>query len=288
MKLSIRDARATAELLKGLTLRLSTFSNEFMALLRQDGMVNLTRLNVRSSEVQAKDPEALKRFLEQRFSVADINTYVVALEAKNPTRADLAHNGIGTKHRSIEPKSGIHLNSPNAAIVIVDGIKVTLDFPPYCALFINKNAKVSVPADAVFVGVENFENITFATRQLSLFDRNAPIVFVERGPVMRSWIASLKNEYIHFGDIDLAGIGIYLTEFAPHFRTPQSFFVPDDIEERLALNKDPESRKNYEKQFSQHKNIRAKDPRLQKVIMLIHKYKGGIEQEAFIKRGTLE
>lgn len=282
MKLGLRDARAIAELLDGHTLRLSAFSNSFITLLKQDGMVIITRINTRSSEVRAKDPEVLSRFLEQKFTVANIRIYIAVLEADNPTRADLARDNIGTKQRSIHPKSGMHLSSPNAAVVIVNGTKVTLSFPPYCALFIHKSADVHLTEDTVIVGVENFENITFATHQLSISDQSYPLIFVERGPVMRSWVTSLNNQYIHYGDIDLAGIGIYLNEYEPYIKAPSSFWLPFDIEERIAHNKNPDSRKNYEKQLSQYKYVRAENPRLQNIIRLIHEHKGGIEQEIFI------
>lgn len=282
MKLSIRDARAAAELLEGQTLRHSVLSKGFARLLEQDGMIIFTRLSARSRLVQVKDPEALKHFLAQKFAVADVNTYITALEAENPTRADLARDSISTKKRSIHPKSGMHLSSPNAAVVTVGGIEITLDFPPYCALFIHRDAEVSVSEDVVIVGVENFENVTFATRQSSVINRSAPMVFVERGPAMRSWVTSLKNEYIHYGDIDLAGIGIYLYEYEPYIKAPHSFFLPAGIEDLIAHNTDPDSRRNYEKQLPQYRNISTKDPQLQAVIKLVHDHKGGIEQESLI------
>lgn len=285
MKLGKKDARLAADLLDGKELRLGKTACEkgLSARLIKDGFLEVKRVSANSRRVSAKDTEALRCFLLQAYGIPNVESLLEILEDETPTRrADLAKIGIGTKYTSIRPKSGMHINSPNGAAVTIDGSEVALSFPPYCALFVNRSAKIEIGSDVVIVGVENFENITFATQQAGLIKRDAPMIFVERGPVMRNWVASLKNEYIHFGDIDLAGIGIYLREFAPHLSCPKSFFIPDDILERIEKNKGSHSRELYRSHLKQYGNIKTEEARLQELIDFIHLKKRGIEQESLI------
>ncbi|MFO7823917.1 MAG: hypothetical protein R6V72_08245, partial [Cyclobacterium sp.] len=40
------------------------------------------------------------------------------------------------------------------------------------------------------------------------------------------WISSIPNNYLHFGDFDMSGIGIYLNEYKKHFPIKSQFFIP--------------------------------------------------------------
>ena len=37
---------------------------------------------------------------------------------------------------------------------------------------------------------------------------------------------SIPNNYLHFGDFDLAGIGIYVNEYKCHLSNKSSFYIP--------------------------------------------------------------
>lgn len=50
---------------------------------------------------------------------------------------------------------------------------------------------------------------------------------------LRTWLQTIPNQYVHFGDFDLAGIHIFLTEFQKHLGTRASFLIPQDIELRI-------------------------------------------------------
>jgi glutathione peroxidase-family protein len=93
-----------------------------------------------------------------------------------------------------------------------------------------------------------------------------------------SWLQDIPNLYVHFGDFDLAGISIYLTEFYRYLGQRSAFFVPEDVEERLSKG----SRKRYYEQFPMYGKMDITDPRLEPLVQLIHRHQKGYDQEGFI------
>lgn len=108
------------------------------------------------------------------------------------------------------------------------------------------------------------------------------LLFVSRYPQstdLRSWLCSIPNHYIHFGDFDLAGINIFLTEFHAHLGERSSFLIPKDIEQRLANNG---TGQRYNAQYQKFKNLATHIPALQNLIDAINKYRRGYDQEGYI------
>ena len=108
-------------------------------------------------------------------------------------------------------------------------------------------------------------------------------LFVSRYPQenlsdLRAWLMRIPNRYIHFGDFDLAGVHIYLSEFYAHLGDRASFFIPSDIEERLADG----NSSLYDQQYARFKNMEVTDARLQPLVDMIHRYRKGYEQEGYI------
>lgn len=82
------------------------------------------------------------------------------------------------------------------------------------------------------------------------------ILFVSRFPQsldLRLWLKDIPNSYVHFGDFDIYGIQIFLTEFQKYLGERSSFLIPVDIEERLktALGKDIVNKIRNQKTYSQ-------------------------------------
>lgn len=97
---------------------------------------------------------------------------------------------------------------------------------------------------------------------------------------MLKWLLSIPNLYLHFGDLDLAGIGIYLNEYKRHLDNRASFFVPDNIEATI-VKYGNRTRYNSQKEIFDLSSI--KEERLLALINIIHKHKKGLDQEVFIK-----
>lgn len=111
-------------------------------------------------------------------------------------------------------------------------------------------------------------------------------LFVSRYPQNQSkdllkWLHSIPNSYLHFGDFDFAGIGIYLNEYKKHLGDKAQFFIPENIE---FLLDNYGNRALYDKQKLNFEQQAIKEENLTKLIALLHKYKKGLEQEIFINR----
>ena len=89
----------------------------------------------------------------------------------------------------------------------------------------------------------------------------------------------IPNRYVHFGDLDLAGINIYLTEFYHHLGERASFLIPDDYAQRLQKG----SAQRYADQYAKFGRMKIDDIRLQSLVECIHQHKRGYDQEGFIE-----
>ena len=70
-----------------------------------------------------------------------------------------------------------------------------------------------------------------------------------------------------FGDFDLAGIHIFLSEFQKHLGTERTFFlIPEDISSRLRCG----STRRYNEQYARYKDIKSDRREIQQLIDLIH------------------
>ena len=107
-------------------------------------------------------------------------------------------------------------------------------------------------------------------------------LFVSRYPQssdLCSWLRIIPNQHVHFGDFDLAGIHIFLSEFYPHIGNRSSFLIPQDIEEQLRHG----SMERYNAQYQKFKKLTTEIPNLQQLIDTIHKYHRCYDQEGYIR-----
>ena len=144
--------------------------------------------------------------------------------------------------------------------------------------------RFEVPTDVIIVGIENMENFRMIRQQRDLFESELDkrrILFVSRYPQstdLRSWLQSIPNDYIHFGDFDLAGIHIFLSEFHKYLGNRASYFIPKDIEDRLCNG----SVERYNDQYFRFSSLSTSIESLQDLIDLIHKYRRCYDQEGYI------
>ena len=92
---------------------------------------------------------------------------------------------------------------------------------------------------------------------------------------------SIPNNYLHFGDFDMAGIGIYLNEYKKYFPDKSRFFIPEGLEE---LIKNSGSRTRYNTQKVNFNISMIDEVEIISLINLLHKYKKGLDQERLIVR----
>lgn len=151
-------------------------------------------------------------------------------------------------------------------------------------LYISDFLNFRIPSDVTVIGVENMENFRLIERHGDLFEElESRLLFVSRYPQSKdliTWLQGIPNSYVHFGDFDLAGLHIYQNEFFAHLGPERaSFFVPEDLEERLQTSG---SRERYATQFAHFGKMEIKDPRLLPLVSLIHQYQKGYDQEGYL------
>ncbi len=124
----------------------------------------------------------------------------------------------------------------------------------------------------------------YIDKQKYLFSDIRPL-FVSRYPQNQSkdlikWLQSIPNPYVHFGDFDFAGIGIYLHEFKKHLVDRTTFFVPENIDKLIT---DFGNKKRYDEQKINFDVKSIKEEKLLQLIKTIHKNRKGLDQEILIK-----
>lgn len=94
----------------------------------------------------------------------------------------------------------------------------------------------------------------------------------------------IPNKYVHFGDFDFAGIGIYLHEFKNHLQNKSTFFVPDNIEDLVV---EYGNKKRYNTQIINFDRGTIQEAKILNLISILHKYKKGLDQEILIHNSNL-
>ena len=249
--------------------------NELMA----EGLLLVTTRGSKKS-YHARDVEALKRYLidkDENYRMLDVTVV--------DSRASLAEETGNSKLLSVRSCPGFPINSYEPIESLLNGEQFVVNPPEGCFIFIDDWNQFSIPEDVVVVGIENMENFRMIRQQRRLFESmlgDNPLLFVSRYPQstdLRKWLMNIPNHYVHFGDFDLAGISIFLSEFHSYLGSERSsFFIPKDIEHRLKSG----SMRHYNEQFQRFNHVKSDNQELQELIRLIHFYKRGYDQEGYI------
>lgn len=282
MKLSLSDARKLLSLKEGEIIPSSRFRNELSALLLEEDILQIRPSGSRVS-YYVNNPAALDDFLFNRFNIGNLSLYIEMLEKDDLLRADLVQQGGDSKICPVRSFKGFCVNSYQPLPAMLNGQPFVVAPVEGCYLFVS-DFETFVPApEIIIVGIENPENFRYIRQQAYLFADITPL-FVCRYPQTQSkdlvrWLASVPNAYLHFGDFDPAGLGIFSSEYLPYLGNRAHYFVPDDIEEWLSKG----NRDRYDKQsFSLSPECLAL-PEVKKLVQLIRKYKRGVDQEALIR-----
>ena len=229
------------------------------------------------------EQQKVNDFLQNHYGISDLQDYINVSQKENLTRADAVAISSNSKLKKIKTFKGFLINFYNPIQATINRESIVLNPIEGTFQFIYDFGSFTVPEDITIVGVENPENFRYIEKQKQLF-KNVKPLFVSRYPQNQSkdllkWLQTIPNKYLHFGDFDFAGIGIYLNEYKKYLDDRASFFVPESIEELFPIhgNKDL-----YDRQKIKFDAKPIKDTNLLKLIEIIHKHKKGLEQEILI------
>ncbi len=261
----------------------SKLSSELRDELLAEGMLLVISRGSRKS-YRARDTEALKKFLIDK----DESYRILDVEASD-SRATMAIETGNSKLAMVRSCPGFPVNSYEPIECFLDGEPFRVNPQEGSFLFVAEWNTFVIPKDVVVMGIENMENFRMIRKQRAFFEEylrahklSKRALFVSRYPQstdLRRWLCTTSNHYLHFGDFDLAGIGIFLFEIQQYLGAARSsFLIPADIESRLKSG----SRKRYDEQYCRFKDIKSDVCELQQLIDLIHYERKGYDQEGYI------
>jgi hypothetical protein len=229
------------------------------------------------------DNKALHTYLQNNYSINDLQQYIQVSKKEEVTRSELVAATSNSKHIGVRSFKGFLINCYSPVQATLNETQITLNPVNGTFQFIYDFEKFIPSPDITIVGIENPSNFRHIDKQKHLFNNIKPL-FVSRYPQNQSkdlikWIQSIPNGYLHFGDFDFAGIGIYLNEFKKHLADRTTFFVPENID-KLVANFGNKKRYDEQKINFEVKSIR--EAQLMRLIDTIHKYRKGLDQEILI------
>lgn len=274
-------ARKMQKLLNEERIPASTFSRQLAEELEREDILLCIRRGMHQNYL-LRNAEGLRTFLAQRYDFHGnldewIEMKTQSISAKRSEQVAVAGN---SKLRQTRTFKGFLVNSYAPIEATLAGESVVIQPLKGTSVFLEDYEHFRLAEDVVVVGIENGENFHCIHEQQYLFE-GMKVLFVSRYPQskdLRTWLQMIPNRYFHFGDFDLAGVHIFLTEFYAYLQERAEFFIPADVEERLQVG----SRELYDKQYNQYKQMTVTDERLLPLVRMIHQYKRGYEQEGYI------
>lgn len=207
------------------------------------------------------------------------------VSSRQASRALQASDSGNSKLNKSRSFPGFLVNTYEAIETQLNGQKYVLQPAEGSCVFVSDWQHFIIPNDVTVVGVENPENFRFIRQQRRLFESYMPgrrLLFVSRYPQstdLREWLIKTGNKYVHFGDFDLAGIKIFLSEFHRYLPGRSSYLIPPDIEDRLKNG----STERFHGNYYENRHLSSDIPELQALIDMILRYHKGYDQEGYIE-----
>lgn len=261
----------------------SKINNTLLEELLTEGLLLVNSRGSKKS-YRARDVNALKRYLidkDESYRMLDVDM--------SDSRASMAVETGNSKLVTIRSCPGFPVNTYEPIECFLCGEPFLVNPQEGTFFFVSEWEKFTIPEDVVVLGIENMENFRMIRKQKAFFENylqthrlSKRVLFVSRYPQstdLRKWLSTISNHYLHFGDFDLAGINIFLSEFQKFIGNNRStYLIPEDIEARLKSG----SRKRYDEQLCHFNEIKSDNRELQQLIDLIHIERKAYDQEGYI------
>lgn len=247
----------------------------------ENGIVSKQIISRSKAMVYIVRPESLDAYLNNHYAISDLDAYIDYLSKGTYSRAEGIDAAGDSKIRSVRTFKGFLVSSYSPVKCIYKDSELIINPIEGTFIFIYDYESFIPGKEITIVGIENPEVFRNIHKCKHLFDQ-ADLLFVCRYPQTKDlvkWLKMIPNKYIHFGDFDYAGINIYMNEYKKHLAQRASFLIPDNVKELL---NERGNRENYLKQVLQHDPKDINEEGIIKLVVLIEKYKKGLEQEIFV------
>lgn len=286
MSLTTKQIQNLRSLLKKEAIAWSALNAEVRQLLIDEQLLTVSTHRSRKS-IYAPNTEALQTFLEQRFEELRGKNWDSDDFGDATSRSELAAYSGNSKTKEIRSCPGFLVNSYDPIYAKLNGKDIVIAPEEGTMFFMADWEHFEIPQEVLVIGIENMENFRRIREQRHIFPAERPILFVSRYPQstdLRNWLQLIHNDYLHYGDFDLAGMRIFETEFFKCLGNRASFFIPTDIESRLSNG----SITRYNEQYQKFKNYTPADKRLLSLYKMITLYHRCYDQEGYINMKDIQ
>lgn len=283
MKLPLHIAKKLQQLLlPGETIASTTMRHGTVTKMLEDGLLQKQQVSKTKAVLFISPNANLTAYLHNHFGIANLAAYIVQFEKEEQSRAGNVLVSGNSKLKQVRTFKGFLINFYHQVRVSINNEPIILKPHPGSYTFIH-SYELFIPDPALtIVGIENPENFAAIEQQRYLFPGIQPL-FVSRYPQSNDlvkWLASIPNAYLHFGDLDFAGIHIYQHEFKKQLGERASFFLPPQTETLLQKFGNKEL---FNAQYNPLANYPVNaEASIQQLLTWLLKYKKVLEQEAFI------
>jgi hypothetical protein len=278
MKLPISIAEKLVLIQNGEKIPFSTLKHSTIISMIDNGVLKTIISGRSKTQICISNKDSLSAYLKNHFGIDNLKSYIEVSQKEDLTRAEAIDISSNSKLKSIRTFKGFLVNSFQPVECKFNNKTISINPQEGIFTFIY-DYEIFIPSDKItIVGIENPENFRHIQKLKKRFADIQPL-FVSRYPQNKDlikWLQKIPNNYIHFGDFDYAGLNIYYNEFKKHLRSKAQFFIPSDIEKLLSTKG---NRDNYSNQTIQFKIEEIEEEPIKLLILLIEKYKKGLEQE---------
>lgn len=283
MELTIKIARVLVMLINGETIPASSAKSKLIEDLINENIIWQKGKHRKSLYLRSEN--ALTVYLSNQLQINDINAFILASENNTTSRADFVKITTDSKKSKERAFKGFLVNSYNSISAELNNQEISINPTVGSFVFIYDYETFKVPEYITIIGVENAKNFSQIHEQKYLFEGINPL-FVSRYPQNQNkdfikWMKSIPNNYLHFGDFDIAGIGIYLNEYKKQLSQKAKFYIPDNIE--LAIRQNG-NRERYNKQKVNFNIEAINEKQLLNLIKIINTEQKGLDQEFYIQK----
>lgn len=282
MKLTLKIAKALVRLINGESIPNHSAKDRLIDDLVFENII--FRRGKHRKYLELKSEADLDIYLINQLQINDLNNYILALENENSTRAELVKITTDSKKSKERAFKGFLVNTYNTIKAELNNETIVINPALGSFLFIYDYESFKIPKGITVIGVENVKNFSQIQEQKYLFKNINPL-FISRYPQNQNkdfieWMKSIPNNYLHFGDFDIAGIGIYLNEYKKHLSDKATFFIPENIKSVL---REHGNRERFNKQKINFEMDSIEESKIIDLIEIIKLERKGLDQEYYIE-----